>query len=222
MGPSLHSRTVTIALEAPTTEPAELERLFDSLERVLADQGLTPADVVRNRLIAASRPARDRASAFRFARLSGPARCATSSYIDEQRFPGGDGVLIETLAVAGAGDGKMVEEYEPLQPPCRFVAAAGVVYLAGLTSTASGWEDQVAEIRQRVDETLEVAERRLGAAIRPTALGLWVHRSVAADAIAGLPGTLGLDGLPLTIERCDGYSRPGKLLEVEIDAVASG
>jgi hypothetical protein len=31
---------------------------------------------------------------------------------------------------------------------------------------------------------------------------------------------LGFPGLPVTMGRCDGFTTPGKLIEVELDAVA--
>jgi hypothetical protein len=39
-------------------------------------------------------------------------------------------------------------------------------------------------------------------------------------ALGALAGRVGLDGVPLAVARCEGFSYPSKLVEVEIDGVA--
>lgn len=197
-----------------------IERLFDAVEASLRAHDLEPGDLVRTRLFASSRAARDAASKVRFARLIGPARCATSSYIDDERFPEGGGVRLDIVALAGAGADKISVEYEPAQPPCRYVATGDRVFLSGNTSLAPTFADQVAEIGPRIAETLRLAGERLGRTVRPVAVTAYVHRSVPVADIRGLAAMLGLDGLVPDIGRCEGYSAPGKLIEVEVDAVA--
>lgn len=209
-----------VAVDAGGTASADLDAAFAALSAALAESGLDLDDVVRNRLFAASREGRDAASGVRFERLSGPARCATSSYIDEAAFPGGEGARLETLAVAAAGVGKIVVDHDPRQPPCRFVATGDLVFLSGLTSTEPDLDRQLAHIRARVVDTLGLAETRLGRRVRPIAATAYVHRSVDLDRLPDLAERVGLAGLPLAIGRCDGFSRPGKLLELEIDAQA--
>ena len=205
---------------APTTSRDALEALFDGLLADLRAAGLTEADVVRNRVVAATRAGRDAASAVRFARLSGPARCATSSYIDPSAVPERDGVRIDTLAIAGFGSGKLVAEHEPRQPPCILVANGPLVFFAGITSLAPDWAGQREHVRRRISETLGLAQRLLERPVRPTWASAWVHRTVEALDPDELAAAIGLEGVAFRIERCEGYSKPGKLIEVEIDAVA--
>jgi enamine deaminase RidA (YjgF/YER057c/UK114 family) len=212
----------SITVAVPSTGPAALEDLFETLEKVLAAEGLQPADVVRNRLIAVSRQVRDTVSAMRFRRLSGPARCASSSYIDGSRFVGGDGVRLDTIAFRGTAATKVVVEHDPPQPPCRFVATGDLVFLSGLTSPEPELHVQVQRIRIRLAETLASAGDRLGRGVRPTAATVYVHRSLGMDELADLAQMVGILGIPLAVGRCDGFSKPGKLIELEIDAQASG
>lgn len=213
---------VSILAAVPTTEPDTLDALFAALETALADAGLAPTDVVRNRVLAASRPVRDTVSALRFQRFAGPARCATSSYIDGNRFAGGDGVRLDTIALRGTAATKVAVEHHPRQPPCQLVATRDLVFLSGLTSTDPELHVQIQQIRVRLADTLALAAMRLGRAVRPTSATVFVHRSVGLDELADLAEMVGIVGIPLAIGRCDGFSQPGKLVELEIDAEAYG
>lgn len=212
---------VAVTASVASSAPDDLEALLAAIAAVLDTHGLALADVVRARLHGATRAARDAASRVRFRHLAGPARCATSSYIDPSRFPGGDGAALWLLALADAGTGKSVVEYDPVQPPCRFVATGGLVFLSGVTSTEPALGDQLARIAPRIRESLAIAADRLGAPVLPSAAQAWVHRDVAPAALADLGARLGLAAVPLVIERCDGYSAPGKLIEVEVDAAVA-
>ncbi len=217
------SRTgVSIVTAVPTTDPATLDALFAALQTTLADAGLQPADVVRNRVLAASRPAREAASALRFRRFAGPARCATSSYIDQSRFAGGDGVRLDTIALRGTAATKVAVEHEPPQPPCQLVATGDLVFLSGLTSPDPELHVQIQQIRVRLADTLALAATTLGRAVRPTAATLFVHRSVGLDELADFVEMVGIVGVQLDVGRCDGFSKPGKLLELEVDAEGFG
>jgi enamine deaminase RidA (YjgF/YER057c/UK114 family) len=213
-------RGIRAVLAVDGTDQEAIERLFDAVEATLRDHGLGLADLVRTRLFASSRAARDAASKVRFARLVGPARCATSSYIDDERFPEVGGVRLDIYALEGAAADKISVEYEPKQPPCRYVATGDRVYLSGNTSVDPTFEEQIARIRPRLAESLRLAGERLGRPVRPVAVTAYVHRSVTVAELRGLAERLGLDGLTPDIGRCEGYSAPGKLIEVEVDAVA--
>jgi enamine deaminase RidA (YjgF/YER057c/UK114 family) len=194
---------------------------FDAIDQALADAGFAPADIVRNRLVAGSREIRDAASAYRFGRLSGTARCASSSYIDSVEYPSGVGLRIDTVALRGAGAIKVAIERDPVQPPCRFIAVGNLVILSGQTSLAAGFDAQVAEIGERLIESLDAARKRSrtpDGTIRPVGTTIYLHRSVELEDRAYLADALGLGDAPITIARCDGYSKPGKLIEVEVDA----
>jgi len=205
---------------ADSSSEANLEATYDTIERSLGERGMALPDVVRTRLLAATREARDAASKVRFRRLSGPARCATSSYIDPTLFPVGHGVRVEGLALEDAGRTKIVVEFEPRQPPCRYVATGDLVFLSGFTATVPTFPEQLDNIRPRIAETIEMASERLGKPVRPVSVTAYIHREIDPGPDEAMLERLGLAGVPLTIGRCEGYSSPGKFIEVEVDAVA--
>ncbi len=211
---------VSVVATVDGTDADALDALLDAIEGSLLDHGLSLADVVRTRLHAATRAGRNAASVVRFRRLAGLARCATSSYIDPSLFASDRGVRLAAVALAGAAAGKIVVEYEPRQPPCRFVATGDLVFLSGVTSTEPGFAAQLDRIAPRIADNLRAAGDALGRQVSPTGVTAWVHRSLADGDLAGLDARLGLAGTPFAVMRCDGYSAPGKLIEVEVDAAA--
>ncbi len=212
--------TIEFTATVNSSSPDDLEALLDMVEATLAPQDMTLDDVVRTRLVTSTRTGRDAASKVRFRRLSGSARCATSSYIEPGAFRGSDGVRLDVWALPGAGAVKISVEYDPPQPPCRYVAVGQQVFLSGVTSFAEAFDVQVAEIAPRLAENLANAAARLGRPLTPVRLTPWVHRSLTATQLRDLPARLGLPALAPDIRRCDGYSAPGKLIEVEVDAIA--
>lgn len=216
----LHGRRGSwIRQTGPSSSPDGYEALFDALERVLAEQGLRPADVVRSRLTAATRPGRDAGSRARVRRLAVPFPCATSSYIDPTLFAGDDGVLLETLALRGAGDDKRAAEHRPSPPPWRVVTTGELAFFSGITSFETDVQEQLREMRGLVAAALSLAEGLVGRRVDPVAVQVYVHRDVDLASLGDLAGRVGLDGVPLAVARCEGFSYPSKLLEVEIDGV---
>lgn len=203
-------------------DPAALERLFEVAAEALQGRGLALADVVRSRMFASTRQVRDAASVVRFRWLRGPARCATSSYLLPACFPRGDGASIELLALEGASRAKVVDEYDPPQGPCRFVAAGRHVFFSGLTSTHETLGRQLEHIHRRLDENRAAAAGRLGLPGVPLRAGCYVHRSVERDVATALAGIVGLPASTIGIHRVDGFSTPGKLLELEVDDALGG
>lgn len=214
--------TTEFTAAVDSSSPDDLEALLDLVEETLVPQGMSLDDLVRTRLVTSTRAGRDAASKVRFRRLSGPARCATSSYIEPGAFRGSDGVRLDVWAVPGAGAAKIAVEYDPPQPPCRYVAVGQQVFLSGVTSFAETFDVQIAEIAARLADNLAHAVARLGRPVTPVRLTPWVHRSLTAAQLKDLPARLGLPDLAPAIHRCDGYSAPGKLIEVEVDAAAEG
>lgn len=215
-------RGVAFTGTVDSSELAQVDALMDAIDAELRAAGLHGvADIVRTRIFAASRPARDAGSRIRADRLlSGPGASASSSFIEPRRFPGGDGVCFEGLALHGAGQGKVVVKYEDGSPLCRYIATGDLVFNTGLTSTLLTYEEQLANIGPRIAATLDHAARTLGRPVRPVAITAHVDRTQEPGAGAWLAERLGLPGVPVTIGRCDGFTTPGKLIEVEIDAVA--
>jgi hypothetical protein len=208
----------SIVTAVSSSAPGSMGAAFEALEAALVANGLGLADVVRSRIVAASRPARDAASAIRYRQLSGPARAATSSYIDEGRFAGGDGLRLDTVALRGTAATKIAVEREPPDVPCLYVATEDLLFFSGMTSFEPELDAQVRQIRARLADGLSRAEANFGRRVQPASAAVYVHRSVGLDELPDLAESVGIGGLPLAVERCDGFANPGKLLELEIDA----
>ena len=195
---------------------------MDAIDAELRANGLDGvADVVRTRIFAASRPARDAGSKVRTARLlNGPGVSASSSFIEPGAFPGGDGVRFDGMALEGAAGDKVVARYEDGGPLCRWVATGNLVFNTGITSTLPTYEEQLADIGPRVAATVTHAAQALGRPVAPLAITAHVDRTQEPGSGTWLAERLGFPGLPVTIGRCDGFTTPGKLIEVELDAVA--
>lgn len=208
--------------QVDSSDDAQVDALMDAIDAELRGHGLAGvADVVRTRIFAASRPARDAGSRARTARLLlGPGVSASSSFIEPSRFPGGDGVAFEGMALAGAGDGsKVTEPYEGANHAglVRYVITGDLVFNTGITSVLPTYEEQLAEIGPRVRDTVAHAEARTGRRITPTVITAHVDRAQEPGSGAWLAERLGLPGVPVVIGRCDGFTTPGKLIEVELD-----
>ena len=208
-----------VAADMPAALEAPLRGRRRGARRVAR---LSLADVVRARMFASTRDVRDAASVVRFRWLRGPARCATSSYLLPARFPTGDGASVELLALTGASQAKVVDEYEPPQGPCRFVAARGRVFFSGLTSTRETLGGQLEHIHRRLEENRAAAAGRLGLPGAPLRAACYVHRSVDRDVATAVAGLVGLSADSIGIHRVDGFSTPGKLLELEVDDALGG
>lgn len=199
----------------------QIDALLDAIDGALGTHGLGLAEIVRTRILAVDRPARDRASKVRASRLlEGPGVSSSSSYLEPRLFAGGDGVRFEGLALAGAGEGKVVEPYETGGPLCRYVATGDLVFNTGVTSTLPTFAEQLANLAPRIAATLAHASERLGRPVRPSTVTAYVDRIQDPGTAESLADRLGLGGVPLVIKRCDGFTLPGKLIEVEVDAVA--
>jgi hypothetical protein len=207
---------ILVTVSGLSGHPDGCERLLEATEAALDAHRLGPADVLRNRLIAATPGGREAASSRRFDRWNGPSRSATSSYIDAALLGGPHDLCLETYALPGAGAVKLVEEYEPRLPWCRFVAAFGLVYFSGVTSAAPTFERQIDEIREHTLTSHMLAGARLGRPIVPIRATVYVKRGLAIGELELAPVD-GISRRQLTIRWCDGFANVGKLIEFEID-----
>lgn len=196
---------------------AETEALYEQLGARLGDYGLSLADTVRSRTWAVDRDSRDRASKVRSRVLSGPARSSSSSYIAPDRFTGPGRVGMDLLAWRPSSDeAKEVFEHDPPQVPLRYCTVGSLVVLSGVTAVLPTLAEQTANILATVGAWLDEA----GSGWTGVAhLGLYHHRSVTSDEVAHeLRRHVDVEPHQVVYVPVDGYSRPGKLLEVEATA----
>jgi enamine deaminase RidA (YjgF/YER057c/UK114 family) len=195
------------------------EHLFANAAAELSEFGLAlERDVVRTRVFGTTRSARDAASAVRGRALAGQGRAAGSSYISPKHFQSAADVALDLFAMAApAGATRKVTEHEPVQNFIRHLVWGPMVFLAGMTcETHAALEAQVADILPRAGELLRETECDWSNVVR---VSFFLH--YAQNPAALLAAVKQAAPIPLEhseIEFVEGYSRPGKLVEIEITA----
>jgi enamine deaminase RidA (YjgF/YER057c/UK114 family) len=194
----------------------ELLARFDAELREL---GLSLDNTIRTRLWGRDREARDLGSRERVNVLSGKRRSASSSFIAPKHFDSDATVAIDLVALkpASASEEKTLREYDPPIVPLRYLTYGGLAVLSGVTWEHGTLEDQLDNILPRIAESLAAAGSSWS---KVTLMSAYLHRSQTAEALrAGVAKRLGAQ-LPgnLQIDFVDGYSAPGKLVELEVSA----
>jgi enamine deaminase RidA (YjgF/YER057c/UK114 family) len=218
----LGERFVYLHLEGEPGVPPERQSraLFDHAGVALAPHGLTLTDnVVRSRVFGRTREARDVVSNVRGKVFTGSARAATSSYISPAHFSSAADVALDLIAMtapAGGGERK-VSEHNPPQPFIRHLTWGPLVFLAGMTcETLPTLREQYTDVLGRAHALL----RETGCDWRNVVrVSFFLHNRESPQAL--LDGIAATATVPLDnaeIEQVEGYSRPGKLVEIEITA----
>jgi enamine deaminase RidA (YjgF/YER057c/UK114 family) len=206
--------------------PDEAARdLFTRFNTELKAHGLSLDDTVRTRLWGRDRAARDGGSGERVKVLAGQARSASSSYISPRHFDSDGAVAVDLWAMRGAAQ-KTVKEYDPPIVPPRYIITGGLIFLSGVTWDTGTLTEQLDVILSRIGGSLQDAGASWTNVVK---LSCFLHRSQAVqDLRAGLLKVLGAEHgkllggeTPVEIKYSfvDGYSTPGKLIEIETTAV---
>ncbi len=208
-----------VAGRGPGSAADQARTALISAADTLADHGLGLEHVVRTRLWAREGVSRGAASPARPEILSGPARSASSSYVGPDRLP--DSVLVAFDVVArrpGPGETpvKTVVEHDPPQNPIRYLAVQDLVVLTGTTSLAPTLPEQVAQIVTSIVTDLRDAGTGPGGIVE---LRCYLHRGEDPEVLHDeldrlLPGATAYD-----VELVDGFSTPGKRVELEVTAL---
>jgi enamine deaminase RidA (YjgF/YER057c/UK114 family) len=217
----LGQRFVYLNLEAAPGGSLESQShaLFERAGRELAAHGLSMTEhVVRTRVFGRTSQARDVVSGVRGTTFTGQARAATSSYISPAHLTSAD-VALDLFAMATPTEGvpRKVTEMEPIQPFIRHLVWGPFVFHAGMTNEhVPTLKEQCAEILPRAGERLKENGCDWKNVVR---VSFFLHRSQTPEALfaaARAAAPVPLDNAE--VELVDGYSRPGKLVEIEVTA----
>ena len=169
----------------------------------------------RTRLWARDRSARDRGSRARVDVLSGPARSASSSYIAPDHFKTDADIAVDLLAMKPAkGLEKRLAEYEPPITPLRYVVYGPLVHLSGVTSETGTLAEQAGVIFERIGGSLTHAGTSWEKAVRVSFHLLRGESQAEMERLFGNRAPNAETEYALV----DGYSTPGKRVEVEVTA----
>jgi enamine deaminase RidA (YjgF/YER057c/UK114 family) len=197
---------------------AQTHELFAAFAEALGRHGLALKDTVRSRLYGRDRATRDAGSGVRVDVLSGPARCATSSYIAPVRLPSGADIAMDLIALRPRpGLAKQIRENDPPRTPCRYLTCGPLMILSGQTCTDPTLEAQVqGDILPRIAGYLG----EVGSAWNDVAeANCFLHESQSPARMRELYLSIARVLPPrFACHRVAGYSAPGKLVEIEITA----
>jgi enamine deaminase RidA (YjgF/YER057c/UK114 family) len=200
--------------------PQQSSDLFARAGAELATLGLSLLrNTVRTRIFGRSGEARTAGSTARTQALVGRSRAAGSSYVSVPHFASMADVGLDVFAMAApAGNpARHVTEHEPEQSFIRHLAWGPMVFLAGMTcETQPTLQAQCADILPRAGTLL----RETGCDWRNVVrVSFFLHRDQDPEAL--LAGVAAVAPIPLEqaeIELVEGFSRPNKLIEIEITA----
>ncbi|HTK12317.1 MAG TPA: hypothetical protein VL402_00810 [Xanthobacteraceae bacterium] len=216
---AMGERFVHVVVHGTTGAPLaqQAASVFEAADAALRASGLNLDHTVRSRVFGRSREARAAVSDTRFKTLTGRARAATSSFIAPAMMPAGVDVALELFAMYPPERAeRIVREQEPRQSFIRWLGWGPMVFLAGQTSERPTFDEQLDEILPRVALLLE--ECGCGWP-QVTAASFFLHRDIAPDALfAGIAARAPLPLGSVDLEQVEGYSKPGKLIEIEITA----
>ena len=210
---------LAIEAEGGGTLERQSQNLFERAASALAMQGLAlDSNVVRSRVFGRTREARDIVSGVRGKVFEGHARAATSSYISPAYFSSGADVGLDLFAMASPSTGsRMVSEHTPVQPFIRHLTWGPMVFLAGMTcETLPTLSEQYTDVLKRAVALLAETGCDWKNVVH---VAFFLHRS--EDPKAFIDGVAATGTVPLDnceVEQVDGYSRPGKRIEIEITA----
>lgn len=129
---------------------------------------------------------------------------------------GGSALDLIALCPSQPGLEKRIVEYEPPIVPLRYLVYDGFVVLSGVTAVLPDLLSQVSEILDLIEGSLKDAGVSWG---QVTEVGACLHRSRPLEALESLlRPRLPYDTARIGFSFADGYSTPGKLVEIEVTA----
>ena len=215
-------RFVYLGIEGePGGSPERQARaLFERAGAELATLGLAlEHNVVRTRVFGRTRADRDVVSAVRGQTFVGQARAATSSFISPKHFASAADVALDLYAMAAPTEGapRKVTEMDPPQPFIRHLVWGPLVFHAGMTNEHfPTLKEQCAEILPRAGARLKENGCDWKNVVR---ISFFLHESEDPQAVLAHTAAL----VPVSLDDAEiefvaGYSRPNKLVEIEVTA----
>jgi enamine deaminase RidA (YjgF/YER057c/UK114 family) len=151
--------------------------------------------------------------------FSALARAATSSFIAPAHFESAADVALDLYAMSSPGEkaARNVIEHQPQQTFIRYLTWGPMVFLAGMTC------EEYPTLKQQYEDILPRAGKLLQEAgsdwRNVIGISFFLHKDHDPDALltgAAKTAPVALDNAE--VEFVEGFSRPGKLVEIEITA----
>jgi enamine deaminase RidA (YjgF/YER057c/UK114 family) len=150
--------------------------------------------------------------------LTGRARSVSSSYYSPSHFASEARVGLDLLALrpSRAGTEKFLKEYDPPLIPLRYLIYDSVVFLSGVTAILPTLEEQLANILPRISGSLADAGTTW---TKVAKVSCYLHRTQNLETLKRIfHETIQTEIPQIEFAFVDGYSNPGKLIEIETTA----
>lgn len=200
------------------TAGEQARNVFDQARAALEVHGLTLSNTIRTRIFGVDRPARDAVSDRRADTFKGNDRAATSSYIAPKHFVSEAWVALDLIAVhPRPGITKIIKEYVPPKQPICFITLGPLMVLSGNTSRLPTLKEQVTEdILPRISGYLKEGGSSWKHVVN---VSCYLHESQKPEELRAHVRTI-VNPFPARLEILfvEGFSSPGKLVEVEVTA----
>ena len=203
------------------TAKEQSQDIFRRFGEELLPMGLSLENTVRTRLWGRDRQSRNLGSGERVRVLSGKARSASSSYIAPAYFDSDARVALDLLAMRPSRWDleKTLKEYDPPIVPLRYLIYDSVVFLSGVTAVLPTLVHQMADILPRISGSLTDAGSSWNKVVK---VAFFLHRSQRLEIFKELFKKSVRAEIPqMEYGFVDGYSAEGKLIEIEVTALAS-
>ena len=212
---------VSISGEATegATATEQTTELLSGFNIELRRVGLSLDNTVRTRLWGIDRDSREQGGIERVRVLSGKSRSASSSYISPHHFDSEKAkVAIDLWAMRPASPHaeKYLKEYDPPIIPLRYLTYDSMAVLSGVTAVLPTLPDQMDNILGRIEASLVDAGCSWDDVVH---VAFFLHRSQKLDDLRKLFSERVSTPIPeAEYSFVNGYSTPGKLIEVEATA----
>ncbi len=200
------------------TATDQSREIFRRLDEELRGMGLSLENTVRTRLWGRDGQSRTLGSDERVRVLSGKARSASSSFIAPDHFDSNAHVALDLLAMKPLRPGleKTLVEYDPPITPLRYLVYDSLAFLSGVTAVLPTLDAQMADILSRISTSLTSAGSSWDKAVM---VSFYLHRSQRLETLKELfKKTVKAEIPQMAYAFVDGYSREGKLIEIEVSA----
>lgn len=211
---------ISLLAEGPSghTPADQLAGVLDAFDERLRGFGLSLENAVRHRLWTRDRRARDESNDIRARLISGYRRCATSSFIDRDRFASAGDVAMELWAQFPApAPRRRLVDFEPPRRYAHYLVQDDILHLSGMAETGATIE---AQFDNAFGEVIRAMQRETVGWTDVLSASLFVERGQGAPQwlIERFRAAVGVDLPFVECEPVDGLASTDKHLEIEITA----
>jgi enamine deaminase RidA (YjgF/YER057c/UK114 family) len=204
---------------APGRTPADqLAGLLETFDERLRGFGLSLENAVRHRLWTRDRRARDESNDIRARLISGDRRCATSSFIDRERFASAGDVALELWAQYPArAPRRLLVDFNPPRRYAHYLIQGGLLHLSGMAEPGATLD---AQFDNAFGEVTAAMGREKVAWTDVLSASLFVERGQGEPRwlIERFRKAVGAELPFVECEPVDGLASTDKHLEIEITA----